>query len=48
MDGKLVVVPAGSLDVDVPIKPNGHIFCANRANWDNDLETIKKFDKLPE
>jgi len=48
MGGKLLVVPAGSLDSDVPIKPHGHIFCANRANWDKDLEKVKKFDKLPE
>lgn len=48
MDGKLLMVPAGSLDTDVPIRPNGHIFCANRANWDNELETIQTFEKLPE
>lgn len=48
MEGKLLVVPAGSLDVDVDVKPNGHIFCANRANWDDKLENIQKFEKLPE
>jgi len=48
MDGALLVVPAGSLDVDVAIKPSGHIFSANRANWDNELEDIPKFDKLPD
>jgi len=48
MDGALLVVPAGSLDVDVNIKPDGHIFWGNRANWDNELENVKKFDKLPD
>lgn len=48
MDGRLLVVPAGSLDTDVPNKPQGHIFCANRANWDENLEDVIKFSKLPE
>ena len=47
MDGTLLVVPAGSLDSDVPIRPDGHIFHANRANWDEELENITVFDKLP-
>ncbi|WP_022851520.1 GFA family protein [Limisalsivibrio acetivorans] len=47
MDGALLVVPAGSLDVEVNIKPDGHIFWANRANWDNELQAINKYDKLP-
>ena len=48
MDGTLLVVPAGSLDVDVSIKPSGHIFCDNRANWDDGLEQIRQFKKLPD
>jgi len=48
MNGALLVVPAGSLDVDVSIKPDGHIFCANKANWDEDLENVQRFDKLPD
>ncbi|WP_413574679.1 GFA family protein [Bdellovibrio sp. HCB290] len=47
MDGKLVVVPAGSLDTEIAIKPNAHLFCSSRAPWSNGLETIKKFEKLP-
>ncbi|MGQ7847677.1 GFA family protein [Granulosicoccus sp. 3-233] len=47
-DGALVVVPAGSLDSDVPIEPQGHIFMSSRANWDNQLETIRQFEKYPE
>jgi hypothetical protein len=48
MDGQLLVIPAGSLDCDVDIAPNAHIFCASRAKWDNELEEIKKIDHLPE
>jgi len=48
MNGALVVVPAGSLDVDVSIRPDGHIFTANRANWDNLLEDVQRFEKLPD
>ena len=47
MEGMLLVVPAGSLDSDVPIRPQGHIFTARKANWDEHLESIKAFDGLP-
>lgn len=47
MDGKLLVVPAGSLDTEVTNKPTGHIFCASRANWDSGLEYVKTFGQLP-
>jgi hypothetical protein len=29
----MVVVPAGSLDVDPGIRPGGHIFTGSRAPW---------------
>ncbi len=48
MDGALLVVPAGSLDSDIPIRPDGHIFLANKANWDTELENVPMFDRLPE
>lgn len=47
MDGKLLVVPAGSIDSDIKIKPQGHIYYASRANWDNELEKVPKFEELP-
>lgn len=47
MEGKLLVVPAGSLDSDVTIRPQGHIFTARKANWDEHLEGIRAFDGLP-
>lgn len=48
MDGTLLVVPAGSLDTDVPIRPKGHIFWGRKANWDESLEKVRRFDELPE
>ncbi|WP_027398457.1 GFA family protein [Anaerovorax odorimutans] len=46
-DGKLLVVPAGSLDSDIYLRPQGHIYFANKANWDKELEKVPQFDQLP-
>lgn len=46
-NGALLVVPAGSLDSEVALRPNAHIFVASRANWDRALEDIPAFDRLP-
>lgn len=43
----LLVVPAGSLDGPVPLRPTAHISMASRADWDDDLATIPVFDGLP-
>lgn len=42
-----LVVPAGSLDTDLDLRPTGHIHCASRANWDEALESVPKFDVYP-
>lgn len=47
MDGNLLVVPAGSLDSNVDIKADGHIFYASKANWDQDLEKVRKYKDYP-
>lgn len=47
MDGALLVVPAGSLDTPVDIRPNAHICVSSRANWDDGLEDIVKLEGLP-
>jgi|TARA_A100001391_G_scaffold87590_1_gene58027 hypothetical protein len=46
MNGGLLVVPAGSLDDAVEIRPDAHICFASRAEWDNpgDVPTL---DGLP-
>jgi hypothetical protein len=47
MDATLLKVPAGSLDTDVPIRPDAHIFVCSKASWDDALETIPKVAQLP-
>jgi hypothetical protein len=47
MEGKLLVVPAGSLDTIIEISPTAHIFCESRAPWEDKLGNIKKFEKYP-
>lgn len=48
MDGTLLVLPAGSLDCDVPIPPTAHIFVSRKANWDKGLELLPTFEELPD
>jgi hypothetical protein len=46
-NGALLVVPAGSLDGAIGMKPNAHICFADRAEWDHQLEDIPKMKGLP-
>lgn len=46
-EGKLLVVPAGSLDTAVPNKPDAHLFIASKANWDERLESFPKMETYP-
>ena len=32
-EGDVVIIPAGSLDDEPPIRPQARIFQASRANW---------------
>jgi hypothetical protein len=45
--GKFLIVPAGSLDTEVSIRPDAHIFIASRAGWDKELESVAKVDRFP-
>lgn len=45
-DGVLVV-PAGSLDSPIRIRPQAHICCTSRAEWDDNLAALEKIDGLP-
>ncbi|MGI0115830.1 GFA family protein [Zooshikella sp. RANM57] len=47
MNGKLLVVPAGSLNSQLLIKPNAHIFVSSKASWDECLDNIPKCDDGP-
>jgi hypothetical protein len=42
-----VVVPAGSLDGTVGLRPDAHIFVSSRADWDRQLDTLPSFAGLP-
>ena len=46
-EGGWVVVPAGSLDSDVTLKPDAHIFGSSRASWDNGLGEIPVMEWSP-
>jgi len=48
MDGKLLVVPAGSMDSGIHVKPQGHIYYSYKANWDTGLEKVPVFEELPD
>ncbi len=43
-----LMVPAGSLDSEINLTPNAHLFISSKANWDHDLEKVVKFNKFPE
>lgn len=47
MNGTLLVVPAGSLDSGIAVRPNAHLFMASKAGWDFELEKVTKLEKLP-
>lgn len=42
-----ILVPAGCLDCDVDLSPQGHIHMGSKANWDQNFEQVTKFDALP-
>lgn len=45
--GKVVVVPAGTLDQHPGIEPSQHIFCASRADWYHPEAKLPEYDELP-
>ena len=47
MGGALLVVPAGSLNTAVPLRPDAHLFMASKAGWDEGLDALPKLDRLP-
>lgn len=47
MEGALLVVPAGSLDGEAGISPTAHICVASRADWEDAMRDIPKFEGLP-
>ncbi|MFC3678732.1 GFA family protein [Bacterioplanoides pacificum] len=47
LDGRLLVVPAGSLDTPLRQTADAHLFMQSRAEWDNQLEQAEKKARLP-
>lgn len=47
MNNTLLVVPAGSLDEEISIKPTAHIFTSSAANWGKNLEKVRSYKQLP-
>lgn len=46
-DGALLVIPAGSLNTAVSMRPDAHIFVASRADWDHALEEVPSAELFP-
>ncbi len=42
-----LVVPAGSLDTKITIKPTAHIYLADKAEWEEGVEQVVRFEYLP-
>ncbi len=47
MHGRLLVVPAGSLNGPLAIRPTSHLFMASKADWDAGLENVPKAERFP-
>jgi hypothetical protein len=43
----VALVPAGSLDCDINLSPNAHIFMGSKANWDKDFEFLPRMESFP-
>ena len=48
MKGALLIVPAGSLETPVSLRPEAHICMASKADWDDHLENVPKLNGMPE
>jgi hypothetical protein len=47
LGGGWVVVPAGSLDSELLVRPDAHIFMGSKARWDEALEKVPAMDGPP-
>jgi len=45
--GKVVVIPAGTLDSDPGLKPTQNIFCGSSAAWYTEPSSLLQHDELP-
>lgn len=47
-DETLMIIPAGSLNDDLDIKPSVHVFWDSRATWDSSNDALGKFSERPD
>lgn len=47
-DGSMAVIPAGSLDHDLDLQPEGRIFQGSRMTWSCDSRELAEFDTYPQ
>jgi hypothetical protein len=45
--GRVVIIPAGTLDEDPKIKPTQNIFCGSRAEWYTHVSDLPENDEMP-
>ncbi|TBR43478.1 aldehyde-activating protein [Marinomonas agarivorans] len=46
-NGKLLIVPAGSLDGEPSIAPHSHIFMEEKRKWHDEIHKTLQFDGFP-
>lgn len=46
-NGKAMIVPAGTLDVEPEEKPIHNIYYHDKADWYESIDNLKKYDALP-
>lgn len=46
--GDICMVPAGSLDDSVALKPEAHIYMDSRADWEDAMASIKSYPEFPQ
>lgn len=45
--GKVVIIPAGTLDDDPGIKPSQNIFCGSRPSWFKHASSLPEHEEMP-
>ena len=45
--GKVVIIPAGTLDEDPDIRPTQNIFCGSKAAWYTHVSALPEYDEMP-
>ena len=43
----VLLVPVGSLDTQITLKPTARIFMASRATWEDNCDQVPEFDAMP-